>query len=124
MNARAAEGSEGRLEARLLARQSFLSAELTGGRAELAKVLAARSDGSADDEHDPEGSTLSSDWSRITGLSGALAAELTDTEQALARLRAGDYGICLSCSRRIDSARLEVRPSAALCIDCARTLKR
>lgn len=120
MDARATAPLEVRLKARLRARRSELLAELEVGRAELAGVLAARADGSADDEHDPEGSTLSSDWSRITGLSGELAAQLTDTDAALARLRAGEYGTCLGCGRQVDPARLEARPTAALCIDCAR----
>jgi RNA polymerase-binding transcription factor DksA len=120
MNARASTPGEDTVRARLLARRRDLLAEQESGRRELAGVLAARADGSADDEHDPEGSTLSSDWSRLTGLSGDRAAQLAATDDALARLQAGDYGVCLGCGRPIDSARLVARPTAALCIECAR----
>ncbi|CAN5481568.1 TraR/DksA C4-type zinc finger protein [soil metagenome] len=120
MNARASTPEEDSVRARLLARKRDLLAEQEIGRSELAGVLAARADGSADDEHDPEGSTLSSDWSRLTGLSGDRAAQLADVDDALARLLAGEYGACLECGRPIDSARLEARPTAALCIECAR----
>jgi DnaK suppressor protein len=43
---------------------------------------------------------------------------LAEAEVALARLKAGIYGICQSCSREIDPARLEVLPTATLCVEC------
>ena len=92
-------------------------------RSELEAVLEARADGSADDEHDPEGSTLSSDWSRLQGLRRSFAERLEETEEAIARLDAGTYGRCVSCGNEIAAARLEARPVAALCIDCARELQ-
>ena len=90
---------------------------------ELEAVLEARADGSADDEHDPEGSTLASDWSRLQGLRSSFAARLAETEEAIARLDAGTYGRCTRCGREIAAARLDARPGAALCIDCARELQ-
>ena len=77
-----------------------------------------------DDEHDPEGVTLSSEWSRLTGLAEAAASELTQIDAALARLDAGSYGICASCGRAIPDARLEVRPFATHCVTCAEKLGR
>jgi DnaK suppressor protein len=38
---------------------------------------------------------------------------------ALSRIEAGDYGYCLKCDELISIARLEVDPSASLCITCA-----
>jgi DnaK suppressor protein len=105
---------------RLRARRSELLAELEANRRELTEVLASRADGSADDEHDPDGSTLSSDWSRITGLTGELTERLAETDDALVRLSAGSYGQCVRCGLDIGDARLEARPTAAMCIDCAR----
>ncbi|MGG7054312.1 TraR/DksA family transcriptional regulator [Nitrosomonas sp. ANs5] len=40
-------------------------------------------------------------------------------ERALARMAAGDYGICQSCEEAIDPRRLEIDPTASLCIACA-----
>ena len=100
-----------------------LELSILGTRSELEAVLEARADGSADDEHDPEGSTISSDWSRLQGLRSSFAARLAETEEAIARLDAGNYGRCVSCGRAITAARLEARPVAALCIDCARELQ-
>ena len=91
-------------------------------RSELEAVLKARADGSADDEHDPEGSTLSSDWSRLQGLRSSFTLRLAETEEAIARLNAGTYGICVLCGREIAAARLDARPVAALCIECAREM--
>ncbi|MCT1477427.1 TraR/DksA C4-type zinc finger protein [Microbacterium sp. p3-SID336] len=77
-----------------------------------------------DDEHDPEGVTLSSEWSRLTGLAEAAAAELRQVDDALARLDAGTYGICANCGRPIPVGRLEVRPFAVHCVACAEKLGR
>lgn len=77
-----------------------------------------------DDEHDPEGVTLSSEWSRLTGLAEAAASELRQVDDALARMDAGTYGICARCGRPIPPARLEVRPFATHCVACAEQLGR
>jgi RNA polymerase-binding transcription factor DksA len=77
-----------------------------------------------DDEHDPEGVTLSSEWSRLTGLAGAAASELQQVDDALARMDAGTYGLCANCGRPIPAARLAVRPFAEYCVACAEKLGR
>lgn len=73
----------------------------------------------ADDEHDPEGVTLSAEWSRLTGLAEAAQDELRQVEDALGRMDAGTYGRCADCGRAIPAARLKVRPFADLCVPCA-----
>ncbi len=45
--------------------------------------------------------------------------ELRLIEAALGRINAGDYGFCLSCGEEIAAKRLELDPTASLCIDCA-----
>ncbi|MDR2322861.1 TraR/DksA family transcriptional regulator [Microbacterium sp. NPDC089698] len=77
-----------------------------------------------DDEHDPEGVTLSSEWSRLSALAEDAAAQLQQVDDALARLEAGGYGVCTSCGRPIPLARLEVRPFAEHCVACAERLGR
>ncbi|WP_261167255.1 TraR/DksA family transcriptional regulator [Microbacterium sp. Marseille-Q6965] len=79
----------------------------------------ARSAATADDEHDPEGGTLAEEWSRLAGLDAQAATELSDVEDALARLDAGTYGSCARCGRPIPVERLRARPSASLCVRCA-----
>ncbi|CAI9389699.1 TraR/DksA C4-type zinc finger protein [Microbacterium sp. T2.11-28] len=78
-----------------------------------------RADATADDEHDPEGSTLSGEWQRVDALRRARLDERAEVLAALDRVEAGTYGICAVCGRPIPAARLEVRPMATTCVACA-----
>jgi len=73
----------------------------------------------ADDEHDPEGVTLSGEWARAVGLHDAAVRELGEIDDAVARWEAGTYGVCVDCGRGIPLARLRVRPFATRCVTCA-----
>jgi DnaK suppressor protein len=46
--------------------------------------------------------------------------QLHDIDLALERLESGSYGICTKCGENIQPARLEIMPTAALCITCQR----
>lgn len=87
--------------------------------AELDSLKRARRSESDDDEHDPEGVTLSSEWSRLAGVLELARAELQQCEDAIQRLAAGDYGVCVECGESIPVERLEVRPFAERCVPCA-----
>src|SRR5690349_10934731 len=78
-----------------------------------------RADATADDEHDPEGSTLSGEWQRVDALRRARLAERAEVAEALRRVDDGTYGICARCGRDIPVARLEARPMATMCVACA-----
>jgi len=95
----------------LLARLVELDGELTA-------VRLARGE-SVDDEHDPEGSTLSSDWSRIAGMRGDLRARRAELDRAEERLASGTYGMCTVCGGEIPELRLVARPWASTCVECA-----
>ena len=43
---------------------------------------------------------------------------LSDIDDALDRIKEGEYGICLECEEEIGTKRLDVRPQAKYCIDC------
>jgi len=107
-------------------REQRLSAErrLAQLDADIAALRLDRSSDSADDEHDPEGTPLSGEWSRLVGLRAAAADELADIDAARDRLAAGTYGVCENCGRAIPAARLEVRPTAARCVECAAKVNR
>lgn len=45
--------------------------------------------------------------------------ELQRIDAALARISAGDFGYCTECGEEIAEKRLEIDPSANLCIHCA-----
>ncbi|KJQ55636.1 TraR/DksA family transcriptional regulator [Microbacterium sp. SA39] len=92
--------------------------------AALAELTHDRAGSNDDDEHDPEGVPLSSEWSRLTGLAEGAASELQQVDEAIARMDAGTYGICANCGRPIPAARLEVRPFAEHCVACAEKLGR
>ncbi|TFC14665.1 TraR/DksA family transcriptional regulator [Cryobacterium algoritolerans] len=83
-------------------------------------VIEARNSGTADDEHDPEGPTLTMEWSRISGVHSEFEAKAATVDRALARISDGSYGLCVRGGEPIGRARLEARPAAELCIDCAR----
>lgn len=86
----------------------------------LSGVVAARGDpAGADDEHDPEGATLSAEWSRLEGLRIGARREIEEIDAALARLAAGRFGRCAGCGKAIPVARLRARPIATTCVACA-----
>lgn len=70
----------------------------------------------ADDEHDPEGSTVSLDQARDVALLAQIEKSLSELNGARERLAAGTYGRCEACGRDIPAARLEARPEARLCL--------
>ncbi|MBT2495728.1 TraR/DksA C4-type zinc finger protein [Microbacterium sp. ISL-59] len=97
-------------------------ARVQAGAASLDELTHDRESSNDDDEHDPEGVTLSSEWSRLTGLAEAAASELRQVDDALARVDAGTYGVCANCGRPIPAARLQARPFAEYCVACAEKL--
>jgi DnaK suppressor protein len=48
-----------------------------------------------------------------------LKEALDEVEHALAKLVDGTYGLCETCGKPIAPARLEAKPAARQCIDCA-----
>ena len=52
------------------------------------------------------------------------AEELKAIQDALARLRRGDYGFCQRCGEEIAPKRLEALPHATLCVECQTRLER
>ncbi|HET7356006.1 MAG TPA: TraR/DksA C4-type zinc finger protein [Nocardioidaceae bacterium] len=83
-------------------------------------VVAASESSNADDEHDPEGSTIAFERSQLGALIEQARSRVREVEAAQARLADGSYGMCESCGRPIAAGRLEARPTARRCIDCAR----
>jgi len=55
----------------------------------------------------------------LEGVDMILRQELAQVRQALHRIESGTYGTCAACGKPIARARLEARPIATLCIDCA-----
>lgn len=85
----------------------------------IADMRLARSLTFADDEHDPEGSTVSLDQARDVALLERIERTLTELRAAQGRLTAGTYGTCEACGQPIAADRLVARPEARVCIRCA-----
>jgi RNA polymerase-binding protein DksA len=83
-------------------------------------VVSASQASNADDEHDPEGATIAFERQQVVALLEQAQRRLADVDAALARRDTGDYGRCETCGRPIGAERLEARPAARTCIDCAR----
>jgi len=86
---------------------------------DIARVVEATADANTDDEHDPEGATIAFERAQASSLRERALSRLTELDDALARLAAGDYGRCERCGEAIGTDRLAARPAARLCIACA-----
>jgi RNA polymerase-binding transcription factor DksA len=106
-------------EPSLVALRRDLTAELAAARQALGELRGERAGRVDDDEHDPEGSPLSAEWSRLDGLRRATEHRIAEVDAALAAAENGRYGVCLLCGRPIPAGRLEARPSATRCVSCA-----
>ena len=82
-----------------LARLGAMTAEYDG-------IVAASVDTNADDEHDPEGSTIAFERAQVAALVSQAQADLDDLDRAMARLDKGAYAICERCGSQIDGGAL------------------
>ncbi len=73
-------------------------------------------------ERDPEfeeGAQTEHEAFTLSRLGEAQRRELQQIDAALARLDAGEYGLCAECEQEIDPRRLKALPYALLCAECA-----
>ena len=82
-------------------------------------IVEAAGRANADDEHDPEGATIAFERQHIAALLSQARDQLSQVEEAIARLNADRYGECEKCGRPIGAGRLAARPTATTCIHCA-----
>src|SRR5580704_11929563 len=85
----------------------------------LSDIVSNTDGANADDEHDPEGSTIAFERAQVSALLAAARAQLDALDDALTRLSAGTYGVCQRCGGAIAPERLAARPDAVHCIGCA-----
>jgi len=110
---------EGHVRRVLLADRAAAIARRGELLSDLRSVVEGSRDVATDDEHDPEGATIAYERSKVTALLRQADEQLADIERALTRLDAGDYGTCEGCGCAIGKERLQARPSAAVCVECA-----
>ncbi|KQX72534.1 TraR/DksA C4-type zinc finger protein [Aeromicrobium sp. Root472D3] len=82
-------------------------------------IVEASADSNADDEHDPEGSTIAFERSQVSTMVEQVRGRLVEIDAALERVRAGTYGVCERCGATIPDGRLEARPVARRCVPCS-----
>jgi DnaK suppressor protein len=110
------------MEARLVDERTRLQAELDEFTKQNPKnredyVTQFDNLGDKEDENAEEVATYSTNLT----LERTLESSLRDVNSALARLKAGNYGICKYCNKQIDEKRLVARPSSSSCIDCKKS---
>jgi RNA polymerase-binding transcription factor DksA len=67
-------------------------------------------------QHPGDQGTDISDAEREVAVLDAAAADQELIQQALARIDAGTYGMCVDCGKKIPDARLKIRPEVARCV--------
>jgi RNA polymerase-binding transcription factor DksA len=65
-----------------------------------------------------EGADEASELEKRLALGQRLEESLKEVEHALEKYEAGTYGLCDSCGKPIEQARLEAIPQASLCVNC------
>jgi RNA polymerase-binding transcription factor len=110
---------EGHVRDVLAAEQAEVLARVAALSRSMEDIVSASLSANADDEHDPEGSTIAFERAQVAALLAQATAHLKESTEALRRLDAGGYGQCERCGAAIARERLLARPTARTCIDCA-----
>jgi DnaK suppressor protein len=103
----------------LSAEQAEVAVRVAALSRSLEDIVAASLSSNADDEHDPEGSTIAFERAQVTALLAQARTHLAEATEALQRLDAGRYGRCERCEGPIAAERLLAGPTARTCIHCA-----
>ena len=111
---------EGRaVEDALAAERRATSARIAALTADLAAVVEASALAVADDEHDPEGSTIGFERAQVSSLLEEARSHLERLDRAEKRSAAGTYGECSTCGEAVAVERLLAHPAAEVCVRCA-----
>lgn len=98
--------------------------KITAVQADIREVTLAAKDTPADDEHDPEGSTVTVERNNEMALLAAAESSLGELLASRHRLDQGAYGVCEKCGNPIPAERLDIRPEARFCVTCAAAVRR
>lgn len=71
------------------------------------------------DEGFADSGQVTAERGEVEALANSLVETLQEIEHALEKFDAGTYGVCENCGSDIPEARLEAKPAARLCINCA-----
>lgn len=96
------------------ARLETTLAELEGRLANLADDLAEPLNADSSEQ-----AVEMEDDASLQGQAALVTQQIASVQRALGRIEEGTYGACVQCGAEISEGRLEARPEAALCIECA-----
>src|SRR5690242_21824887 len=102
----------------LIMRRDALRTALAGDLSLLKELRAQNSSDVIDAALDSAQDEISSQLAEVE------SRELASIENALQRMRDGQYGVCEGCGTSIPMARLNALPYATLCIECQREAER
>ncbi len=71
------------------------------------------------DSNFADSSQVTAERGEVEALGAKLRETLAEVEHALAKLSGDAYGVCEDCGQPIDPLRLEAKPAARYCINCA-----
>lgn len=106
-------------EAALADLRAALDEERAQLRHQLADLGFGDDGGLAYDQNFADSSQVTAERGEVEALANSLKETLAEVEHALAKFEAGTYGLCENCGQPIAPARLEAKPGARLCINCA-----
>ena len=71
------------------------------------------------DSNFADSSQVTAERGEVEALAGQLRETLSGVELALGKLSGDNYGVCEDCGEPINPLRLEAKPAARYCINCA-----
>jgi DnaK suppressor protein len=95
---------------------SGLTAEIAQAESAIAERLTDAVTDAGDDSADAGAKTFQREHELALTQNSRTLLELS--EGALARIKAGTFGVCASCGKPIGKARLRAFPRATLCVEC------
>jgi RNA polymerase-binding transcription factor DksA len=103
----------------LEAERADMLARIRAMQDDLDSIVLASQNANADDEHDPEGSTIAYERAQVAALLAAAESSLGDIDRAMSRLSDGQYAVCERCHSPIPAERLAALPAGRTCFECA-----
>jgi DnaK suppressor protein len=99
--------------------RASLEQELSDLRARLGEMGLLSGGELSFDQNFADSSQVTAERGEVEALAGSLREALNDVEAALLKLDNGTFGDCEGCGQPIGPARLEAKPAARLCMECA-----
>ena len=106
-------------EATLSDLRASLEQERSDLRARLAEMGLLSGGELSFDQNFADSSQVTAERGEVEALAGNLRESLSDVEDALVKLDNGTFGNCEGCGQPISPDRLEAKPAAKLCMECA-----